>query len=219
LLATKSQLLTGRRSWRTPWWLCRVKRTCGAGRKRSKRRGGEVSLPCPCFFFSRCRKKRASKRKIEDAPVFSDCKSRAGPQSTSPSCRSRPSTAAMDHMSSLEVLRGGGEDGELERGARPLRREPWSECSSNYRNASSLSLEAFRERATKPSADGAPARRPFCVSDLRASTQRHERACSLPLCSELEEREGARDVPEGREAEREKKKKTSKTFFLRRQEV
>ena len=65
-------------------------------------------------------------------------------------------------------------------------------------------------RATKPSADGVPARRPSCVSDLCASTQRRLRVCSLPLCGELEERGGARDIPEGREAEG--KKKTSKTF-------
>ena len=80
-----------------------------------------------------------------------------------------------------------------------------------------MRLEAFRERATKPSADGAPARRPSCVSDLRASIQSRARVYSLPLCGELEECAGARDVPEGGGGEGGKKDLID--FFLRKKKV
>ena len=76
--------------------------------------------------------------------------------------------------------------------------------------------EAFRERATKPSADGAPARRPPCVSDLRVSMQSRTRAYFLPLCGELEECAGARDIPEGGGGEG--GKKDLEDFFFEKEE-
>lgn len=92
-----------------------------------------MRLVLPLFFFSAVveTSERASEKSAEGL--------RLQVTRWSSSDRSRlpipPSTTAMDHMSSTELLHGEGEDGELERGARKTRRSHGRRLS-NCRNAS-----------------------------------------------------------------------------------
>ena len=158
-------------------------------------------MTCLFFFSSNAVEKARERASEKRESRRRDCKSRAGPHPAGRSDRFRLFTAAMDHICNEKLLRGDGEEAERGVGSRKDEAEPRSRLAKLPK----LRLEKRRARATKPSLDGAPAPRPSRVSDLRASTQRRERGCSLPLCGELEGCAAARDVPEGRGGEGKKK--------------